>query len=297
MGTTARAQWIARIAALGLAASAVQASDIAVSVDQVSDRRTTGDHFKGLHVDLLIQGYDLEQALGVLPPRMDKAESDFGRSLTKEAMVNAKLFRFESTGGKSEHTIQLKLKNPRRQAQTVTLAGTVPVVTSSEHPDAKLAVADFLGKAGEPLTAPVLAKRGIEVTYFTKRQFEARQERAKAARQQARERNEDPARAVAEEMGEFLAVALGGMFGMSRAHDLNLIIVDPDNEILRIAVHGADGEPIEKTGKFASRLPEQGLRAGIDFNSPLPEDGRLVLLFEHDSTLVEVPFEETVNLP
>jgi hypothetical protein len=283
--------------ALGLAAGQAQASDIEVSVKEVSDRRTTGEHFKGLEIDLQLKGYDLEKAVGILPPRLDKAESDFERSLIKEATPGAKFFDLTAHDGDTDHTTTLKLKNPRRKAETVTIAGTVLVVVPSDHPAARLEVKDFLNRAGEPLEAPILEERGIEITYFTREQFEARQEQAEAARTKAQENNEDSAEAVAEALGEAFAEAFGSMFGMRSGFDLNLLIADPDNEILRIAVYDADGEPLKRTRRMAGRPGPKPVHSGIDFEGPLPEDGTLVFLFEHPSAIVEVPFEEVVKLP
>lgn len=272
--------------------------DIEVSIEEVSDKRTTGQHFDGLEITLLLKGYDLENAAGFLPAKLEKAKSDFGRRLIKsEESETALFFSFSKADGDPGETRRLELKNPRRKAETVFIKGYVPVVFHTDDPDVRLEVDDFLSKAAKPLKAPELEERGIEVTYYTKEQMKKRQEEMQAIKDRAEKQDKEPEEELAEVMGELFTEAFGSFFGFSGEYDLNFVIDDPDNEILRIALYDESGELLETGMRSASMHSDEPGRAGFDYKGGLPDKGTLVFLFKDERLIRKVPFEKTVKLP
>src|ERR1044071_7173892 len=66
-----------------------QATDVHVMVNEVSDRRTTGQFFAGSEIKLKLVGDGLADIRGVRRIQISRAADDTGRNLIKEEKTNS----------------------------------------------------------------------------------------------------------------------------------------------------------------------------------------------------------------
>lgn len=168
------------IAALALVAfvSAAQ-SEVTVSVDQISDNRTTGGFFKGLELVLKLKGPELLEAKG-MSLALDMAKDDLGTDISKiEHSFGSDAGGFEPLEKKfgrddkdNEYEHKLKLPNPARAAKKIMLSGAMKLMIPGKDPASIITLSP--GKeAGKAIDNALLKAGGAEITFSTPKGDEA----------------------------------------------------------------------------------------------------------------------------
>ena len=147
----------------------LHAADFRVSVGDVEDRRTTGEHFNGLDVKLKLSGDDLAKVKCV---KIDiaKAIDDTGRDLLKSDEPRS---RNEYTALRSDNpsrtTLNIDLKNPARKAATVAeISGTVHLIMPAADPESVITLENFAALSAKPIENAGLKKTEVEMRLFSK---------------------------------------------------------------------------------------------------------------------------------
>ena len=159
-----------RMLPLFFAASALAQAEIAVSVGELSDKRTTGEFFSGLEIKLLLSGAELADVKG-LRVKVASAADDTGKNLVddkKRGMFADDFKPLEEPFGPGEkkkdtYEAALNLTNPERAAKTVKLAGTLELISPKADP-ASVVTASVAKDAGKPLANPAMKAAGVEIT-------------------------------------------------------------------------------------------------------------------------------------
>jgi len=160
-----------RILPLLLAAAGFAHAEIAVTVGEVSDKRTTGEFFSGLEIKLRLAGPELADVRG-LRVKVASASDDTGKNLVEEkkrGMFADEFKPLEEPFGpgpkkKGESEVAIGLANPPRTATTVKLAGTLELMSPKADP-ASVITAGVAKAAGKPLDEPALKAAGVELTF------------------------------------------------------------------------------------------------------------------------------------
>lgn len=153
------------------AAAALAQAEIAVTVGEVSDKRTSGEFFAGLEIKLLLSGPELADVKG-LRVKVASAADDTGKNLVdeKRQRMGSDGFKpLEEPFGpgakqKGEYEAAIDLANPARAAKTVKLAGTLELMSPKADP-ASVVTATVAKDAGKPLDHPALKVAGVEITF------------------------------------------------------------------------------------------------------------------------------------
>lgn len=150
--------------------ASVAFSDVAITVDQISDNRTTTGFFKGLELVLKLKGPELAEAKG-MSISLTEAKDDTGKDISKIEHFGfdtggfdplEKKFGRDTKADEFEH--KLKLPNPARAAKTVKITGSLNLLVPSKDPSSVIAV-NPAKEAGKPLVNPVLQAAGAEITF------------------------------------------------------------------------------------------------------------------------------------
>ena len=152
-------------------AACVAKAEVAVTVGEVSDKRTTGEFFSGLELKLLLAGPELADAKGVRVT-VDSATDDTGKNLVdpKRAAFSDDFKPLEEPFGlgpnkkKGTYEIALALVNPLRTAKTVKLAGKAELMSPKADP-ASIVTASVAKAAGKPLVDAALKAAGVVITF------------------------------------------------------------------------------------------------------------------------------------
>src|SRR5689334_10326670 len=94
-----------------------QGSDVRVTVDEVKDNRTTGEHFASLDIRLRLMSDSLDGATQVMTD-IKRATDDTGRDLIEKNESREKFQQIHSSrAGRVD--CDLRLRNPARRATVV----------------------------------------------------------------------------------------------------------------------------------------------------------------------------------
>ena len=277
------------LAALLLAVEAASGADIRVSPGIVSDRRSTGEHFNGLQVELKISGDDVAKAKAV-KLKITKAVDDTGRDLLKQDDFS----RFNSINP-DRAKVDINLKNPARKAQTFDVDATLSVLMPQADPDSVVLIENHVALSGKPLENPALAKAGVELRLFTKADFEKLRAEAKAQRDAERKAKSGGG------LGGLVKGAVGGLIENTLADafsgftegDLSFLVKDPSFRITQFEFSDAAGKEI------SPRMSSQsGSARSFSFNGPLPADAKIRIFLSTEKSLVAIPVSlKAVELP
>ncbi|HSE98984.1 MAG TPA: hypothetical protein VLD57_12020, partial [Blastocatellia bacterium] len=149
---------------------------------------------------------------------------------------------------------------------------------------------------GTPISAPALKAAGIEITMWTKEQFEARR---KAEEERLKKEQKAEAGNLGEALGEALVKAFGGLFGSLDSLSPNSIafqIKDPQSKLVGIEFQDAKGAVISGS-RFTSGSSKDQTRVH-DFDEKLPETTKVKLYVLTPRSIVKTPFKlNNVPLP
>lgn len=271
---------------LGLSSSAM--AQARVLPGEIKDTRTTGTFSSGLEVELKVLGDTVAEARAVRAT-VETATDDTGRSLIS-AKESTPRFNELAESDRNAATVTLALKNPARQAMTIReISGAIELFLPGRDPGAVVTVADIRKTAGTPIAAPALKAAGVEVTMWTKAQFDAR----KKAEDARRKSQTDKAGAV----GEAVAKAFSGMFGFGEMSEGSLWfqLKGAGEKIVGIEFQDAKGAPLSTSGTSSIGDPKEQTRV-YDLGDKLSQAARVRIYVVTAKSVVRAPFK-LVSLP
>lgn len=275
-------------------AGTASAQRVHVSVDEVSDKRSTNQFFNECEVELKLMGDPLVDAMGVKNVVLTKAVDDTGRDLIPDEQAPPMFFHEnDEPKNQLEHTV--KLKNPARQAQSIAeIAGEIELFKPTDQNGGRIVVEDFMSRPAEPLAADTLEPHEVEVAYMTKEAYEQKkQEVQKQGEEKLGEAAQQMGEAMTEAMMEMLQGMMGGMLTADE-NSLQFFVHDPQNRVVMLNFIGPDGEEIDVQG----RMSAGDLRSFSFAEMPDPATTRLVIYLATPEATQTVPFEvKDVYLP
>lgn len=279
--------------------SAVRAQ-VRVMPGDVKDTRRTDGFFNKLEVELKVLGDVLAQAKGIRYT-VEKAVDETGKNLINEEKTKSE---FQEISDSESVKIELELKNPSRQAMTVKeISGSLEIYVPQRDANSSVTVPSFLKQTGKLITNPALKTAGLEVTIWTKEQFEANkkaeEEKLKKAIEEKRKKGEKQEADFGEALAEGLAKMFGGMFGafgQMGEHSVALQVNDPNARLISIEFETAQGKSIERNGRMT--MGDQPKTMIYEFGEKLPATARLKVYLITPRSLIKVPFKlSDVPLP
>ena len=157
-----------QILLLLVGAACLAEAEVAVTVGEVSDRRTTGKFFSGLELKLLLEGPELATAKGVRL-KLETAADDTGKKLVdpKRGTFDDDFEPLKEPFGmgakKGVYEVALNLLNPVRAAKSVKLTAKIELMSPAADP-ASIVTASVAKTAGKPLDHAALKAAGVTLT-------------------------------------------------------------------------------------------------------------------------------------
>lgn len=286
------------LAALAIFAfSVVAAAQVRVLEGSVNESRRNDGFSSGLQVDLKVVGDVLKDAKGIRVI-IERAVDETGRNLLDEKKVE-KDFKEINLEGENSTKLRLELKPSERKAAVIKeISGYLEIFLPAKDPKSVITIADVMKGAGKPLVNPALTSAGLEVTVWTREQFEARRkaEEERIRKEQEEKRKKGGAQPM-EELGELLVAGLsklfGGMFGgfdELSENSIVLTIKDPNDKLLGIEFEDAKGKPL-KTGRSSSSGGQDGRTSVFDLDEKLTDTARLKFAVLTPASVSKVPFK------
>jgi hypothetical protein len=267
-------------------------AEVQVMVGEISDRRTTGEFFSGLQVQLKILGDILADAKFIRLV-VEAALDETGRNLVDEENREPDFKEFDSSSpGQVE--ITLSLKNPARQAMAIQeLSGSVELFIPQKDAGASVTVKNIQKHTGVPIAAPALKAAGLDVTMLTKEQYEAHQKaEEKKLKEEVKSQTEDWVEASAESLVAVFGEMFGGLTGMSE-NSLAFLITDPQSRLIRVEFQDENGQVIRTSWRT-----KMGQIQMYEFDEQLPTTASVTLYVATPKSLIKVPFKLTsIPLP
>lgn len=282
---------LALFACLNIAAPA----QVRVMADEVTDTRRSDGFFNKLEVKLKLMGDALAEAKAVRL-KVNKAVDETGKDLIGEKTNDGE---FKEIGSDENPKLDVELKNPTRRATEVAeISGVIELFAPHKDPAATVTIAGALSLTGKPLTNPALRAQGVEITLWTKAQFEARK---KVEEERMKKLAESKRKEAAAEMGEEMAAGLmkifGGLFGAMSEMDENSIALrldDKQSKVLSIEFEDAAGKPMRRNSRSTMGDNPQTIIFG--FEQKLPATVKMKVYLMTPNSVVAFPFKVT-NLP
>lgn len=287
-------QWMVEVllalSCIWTANAIAQATDVHVMVNEVSDRRTTGQFFAGSEIKLKLVGDGLADIRGVRRVQITRAVDDTGRNLVKEDKTNsAGPFGFERIGKVSNQIEEtIKLGNPARKATVIKeIVGSVELYAPQKDPNATVTVKNFTALNGKPLAQPGLHERNVAITVLNKAQYEAM-------------KKENGERAAKKDASPEIADAFANMFkqlfsGFMRVgeNDLAFVINDPNSALVDIEINDEHGVAYKRGSRFSS----DGIHV-LSFDRKIDEKAQLVIFLATTKSITKIPLIlKDVSLP
>jgi hypothetical protein len=290
-----------------LSLSGIASAQVRVLEGSVAESRRNDGFSSSLQVELKVVGDALKDAKGIRVI-VEKAVDETGKSLLEEKKAE-KDFKEITLQGDNNAKLSLSLKTSERKAAVIReISGYLEIFLPTKDAKSVITVANIMKGAGKPLTDAALKSAGLEVTIWTREQYEARKkaEEERIRKEQEEKRKKGGAEPM-EELGELLVTGLGkifgGMFGGFEELSENSIVLtikDPSAKLLDIAFEDAKGKPL-KTGRSSSTgsFSNPELRTRIfDLDEKLPDTGRIKFAVLTSASVSRVPFKLTnVALP
>lgn len=270
-------------------------SQVRVLPGDIKDNRTTAGFFAGLEIELKVLG-DLLADAKAIRLSVASAVDETGRDIVNPKESNTE-FKELDEAEQNAAKLSVKLKNPARQATTIReIEGELEIFVPRRDPSSTVTVENIRRTTGSPIASPYLKAAGIEVTMWTKEQYDARRkaEEEKLKAQKAKAQAE-----AGEALGEALAKIFGGLLGsfeeMSE-HSIAMQIKDPQSKLVGIEFQHARGGRISG-GRMSLGGREDQTRI-YDFSEKLPETARVRLYILTSKAVVKTPFKlSDVPLP
>lgn len=290
-----------------LSLSVIAAAQVRVLEGSVNETRRNDGFSSSLQVELKVVGDILKDAKGIRVT-VEKAVDETGKNLLEEKKTE-KDFKEIRLQGENSTKLSLALKLSERKASVIReLSGYLEIFLPTKDAKSVITVANIMKGAGKPLTDAALKAAGLEVTIWTKEQYEARkraeEERLRKEQEEKRKKGgTEPMQELGELMVEGLGKIFGGMFGgFDELSDTSIVLTikDPNAKLLSIEFEDAKGKPLKtsrssSTGSFSN--PE--MRTSVfDLDEKLPDTGRIKFAILTTAAVSKVPFKLTnIALP
>jgi hypothetical protein len=222
---------------------------VEIKVGDINDRRTTGQFFAGLELELILSGPELLEAKAIRS-KIDSATDNLGKPIPKtENAFHAgefeelQLDRDDSDKPKDSTKIKVELANPARSATAIkALSGSVELLIPKKDP-ASVVSASFAKDAGKPLVHPALKAAGVEIT----------------------------------------------LKASDSENDLSYTLKDPGNKVATVEFTGADGAELRISSLMSSGVASQKtVSASFDQKPPADTVIKIFLLSEKSLVTVPV---------
>jgi hypothetical protein len=167
--------WVSFASAFtGIAPAA--SNDVQVTVESVSDSRSTGNSSPRCSVQLRFSGGDVSDAYNIHDVRVTTAVDDTGHDLRAEPNPERDRMRFSqgfygpqgnNFAQQSMHAVEL-LSPPRESHSIKLLEGEAELLFPTTENGGLVIIKNFLAHPGQTLTNPALKKLNVNITYFGK---------------------------------------------------------------------------------------------------------------------------------
>lgn len=290
--------------ALILAFAPLVAAQVRVLEGEVGESRGQVRFGRGeLTIQLKVVGEMLKDARGIRTV-VEKAVDDTGKNLLDEKNVDRE-FKSINLSGENSTQLALTFKPSERRASVVKeVGGYLELFVPGKDPKASVTVAGFLQGAGKPIPDNLLKAADIEVTVWTREQYEARRKvEAERLRKEQEEKRKKGNAEPLQDFADLLIGAMGKLFGgLADSFDelsdtaLVLTVKDPNAKILDIDFENAKGEKLRYNS--SSRSENNDKTFVYDFNEKLPDGARVKFGLLSSTAIVKVPFKlNNVALP
>jgi Tfp pilus assembly protein PilN len=291
-----RARAIGFLLGVVVSAAAFAQSGIQVELDEVVDNRVTAGAWSGsLDLRVKLKGSALDKASAARIVVKD-ARDDRGTVLSEGSRMADFMPRDYNSG-----TLQVSLATPARAAGSVRVKGTVELFVPSRDPNATVKIDKALAKLDAPLSSKALKAAKVTITPMSRTGYAAAQKARKldatkieAIRAEAKKQGVPEAEI---QMALELAKAMESMDDDVPENAVILSGTKADfDRIFRVEILGADGKPLETSGRSTSTRGDSSVMTLMP-STPPPPNASLQIFLLTDKSRVSSPFDLNVTLP
>lgn len=281
---------------LSLATPAHAQSGVQVEIDEVVDNRVSAGPWTGtldLRVNLKGGAVDKANAARIL---VKEARDDRGTVLSDGSSKPDFMPREYNSG-----TLQFSVGTPARAASSVKIKGTVELFAPARDPNAIVTIDKALAKLDTPLSSKALKAAKVTITPLSRAGYAAAMKANKLDDKKIEEiRAEGKKQGVPEAEIE-MAIGLAKAFeGMDAELPESAVILSGSktdfDRVFRVEVLGADGKPINTSGRSVTTRGEKSVMT-LQPSEPPPPNASLQIYLLTDKSRVSSPFELNVTLP
>jgi hypothetical protein len=279
-----------------LTLAAYAQSGVGIDVDEVVDNRVTyGDLVGNLELRVKLKGTGVDKALAARVV-VKEARDDRGNVLTASKLGNDFMPRDYNSG-----MLQMFVSSPARAASIVTLKGTVELFVPTRDPNAVVKIDKALSKLDAPLSHAKLKSAKLSITPLSPTGYAERMKSRRLDEKKIAELRAEGKKQGVPEAEIDLAIEMAKAFdGMDSAPPEGAVILagtkSDFDRVFRIEVLGADGKPLDTSGRSVSSRGEDTLMTLQPSNTP-PANAALLLYLLTAKSQMSFPFELKVNLP
>lgn len=281
-----------------LFSNSIYAKDINVTIDEISENRSTSSLSRRLNIILKIEDELLKNSSGILPIEINEAHSDSGKKLTSRLDTSqANLYSFSKLENNSitKQTIYLSL--PKRSDKKIFIEGKIRIY--APNPSSIITVSNFEEQTQKTIQNPVLALNGIELFFFTKKEFNKFFEISKNLEQKAIKSKIDVHEALLEYFTEEVTHVIErhsmnpGMY----VNDIFFSISGNWKKVVSLEVTNSSNEIVESTSILCGFSQKDKLAYELDLNGNLPSPGNIVVKIIQKNDVIVYPFKVEADLP
>ncbi|MFY9573437.1 MAG: hypothetical protein WAV20_18720 [Blastocatellia bacterium] len=272
-------------------------AQVRVLEGNVAESRRNDGFSSGLQVELKVVGDVLKDSKGIRVT-VEKAVDETGKNLIDEKRVE-KDFKEINLQGDNNTKLNLELKLSERKATVIReISGYLEIFLPTKDPKSVITVANVMKSAGKPLSNSALKTSGLEVTVWTREQYEVRkkEEEERIRKEQEEKRKRGGAQPM-EELGELMVAGLtkifGGMFGGFDELSENSIVFtikDPNAKLLDVEFEDEKGKPIKSSSSRSSGDQDSKTRV-FDLDEKLSDTARVKFALLTAASISRVPFK------
>jgi len=280
-----------------LSINATASAQVRVLEGSVAETRRNDGFSSGLQVELKVVGDVLKDAKGIRVI-VEKAVDETGKNLLEEKKAEMD-FKEINLQGDNNTKLSLELKPSERKSSVIKeISGYLEIFLPTKDPKSVITLASVMKGAGTPLSDAALKSAGLEVTIWTKEQYEARKKaEEERLRKEQEEKRKKRGTEPMEELGELLVAGLGKIFGgMFGGFDelsessIVLTIKDPNAKLLDIDFEDAQGKPV-KSSRTSSVGNQEGRTLVFSLDEKLPDTARVKFAVLTPASVSKVPFK------
>jgi len=263
------------------------ANAVTPQVGDVSDRRTTGQFFNDLEVEMKLQGEDVAD-IRYVKVNIEEAKDDTGKDLIKTDRSMTFTDKYtEISEFNSAKNLKINLKNPSRKAVTFDVKGTINTVIPAKDPTSIVSIKKISSSTGKAIENPVLKAAKIEFKILTDADLQKIKDEEKKKSEEAAKKQ-----GVAPSMvSMFQQVFMGD--GAIKPNQLRVSKSDPDSRLVSFKILKVDGKEVRSNGWSG----QEEMRV-YGFSEDIPQDATIELIVATDKAMEKIPFAFTsVYLP